>query len=186
MRLSRTLTAGAAVVALASLTGCGGGGEAEAGSGGKSLPKAKDVAAMERFVSQYTTCRDVRTTPPVKEHADSALEFDYVPKGSGAGVKEQAYCKSENGPIALVVVSDMKKFQQAMKANEAAGTEKGASALVGEDFAVVPTSGATTQALKTSGLLIATCHASFISEIPSGYTKRDGGVEGCVMTDYMR
>ncbi|MFG2667346.1 hypothetical protein ACGFY6_24280 [Streptomyces sp. NPDC048387] len=185
MRLSRTLTAGAAVVALASLTGCGGGGEAEAGSGGKSLPKAKDVAAMERFVSQYTTCTDVQTNPPDAGHGSSGTAFEYLPKGAAAGVKEQAYCKSEGGPIALVSISDMKKFQQAMKANEVAGEEKGAGALVGADFAVFTTSGDTTHALKSSGMLIASCHEAFNSKIPSGYIKRDGAVEGCVMTDYM-
>ncbi|MFG3001870.1 hypothetical protein [Streptomyces sp. NPDC048340] len=181
MRLSRTLTAGSVLITLVSLTGCGS-GEAEAGGGGKTLPKAKDVAAMERFVSQYTTCRDLNTNPPEGRHGGTM--FEDVPKGAGAGVKEQVYCKSEGGPIALVAISDMKKFQQALKANDAAGKDAAAAALVGADFAVVPTGGDTTLALKPSGLLIASCSAKFSSKIPSGYTKNEGKVEGCITTDY--
>ncbi|MFF5705203.1 hypothetical protein ACFY7H_22275 [Streptomyces sp. NPDC012794] len=86
--MSRTLTAGTALIALASLTGCGS-EEAEAGSGGKALPKAKDVAAMERFVNQYTTCRALQTNPLEGRHGETLLED--VPKGAGAGVKEQMY-----------------------------------------------------------------------------------------------
>ncbi|MFA7763038.1 hypothetical protein [Streptomyces sp. NRRL S-448] len=183
MRLSRTLTAGAALIALASLTGCAGDGEAAAGSGGKSLPKAKDVAAMERFVNQYTPCTDLETNPPEGRHGGT--EFEDLPKGAGAGVKEQMYCDADRGHIALVAISDMKKFQQALKANDAAGKESDAVALVGVDFAVVPTEGDTARALKSSGLLVASCSAKFNSKIPSGYTKKEGKVEGCITTDYL-
>ncbi|RKT05409.1 hypothetical protein BX286_3405 [Streptomyces sp. 3211.6] len=186
MRLSRTLTAGAAVVALASLTGCGGGGEAEAGSGGKSLPKAKDIAAMERFVSQYTTCKDLQPEAPLAKHSDTRREFANYPKEPGAGVREQAYCEAERGqPIALLGISDMKKFQQALKANADAEKSEAAAALVGADFAVVPTDDDSTRALKSSGLLIASCDAKYNSKIPSGYLKREGAVEGCLLTDYL-
>ncbi|MFG2487641.1 hypothetical protein ACGFSI_33440 [Streptomyces virginiae] len=183
MRLSRTLTAGAALMALASLTGCGGGGEAAAGSGGKSLPKAKDVAAMERFVNQYTPCTDLETNPPEGRHGGT--QFEDVPKGAGAGVKEQMYCDADRGHMALVAISDMKKFQQALKANDTAGKGGDAAALVGVDFAIVPTDGDTMHALKSSGLLLASCSAEFNSEIPSGYTKNKGKVEGCITTDYL-
>ncbi|MEU9713910.1 hypothetical protein [Streptomyces sp. NPDC047976] len=181
MRTSRTLTAGAALIALASLTGCGS-EESEAGGGGKTLPKAKNVAEMERFVSQYTTCRDLETNKPEGRHGETL--FENIPQGTGAGVKEQVYCDSEGGSIALVAVSDMKKFQQALKANEAAGNNGAAMALVGADFAVVPSGGDTTLALKPSGLLIASCNAQFNSKIPSGYKKNEGKVEGCITTDY--
>lgn len=183
MRLSRTLTAGAALMALASLTGCG--GEAVAGSGGKSLPKAKDVAAMERFVSQYTRCGNLKTDATLGKYSETTSQFEDLPKGTGAGVKERAFCIAERGPMALVAISDMKKFQLALKANEAAGKENDAVALVGADFAVVPTDGDTTRALKASGLLTASCSAKYNSQIPSGYTKREGSAEGCVMTDYI-
>ncbi|MFJ5808019.1 hypothetical protein [Streptomyces sp. NPDC093093] len=190
--MSRTLMAGAALIALASLTGCGGDGDAQvdAGigsqpggkdeSGGKSLPKAKDVAAMERFVSQYTVCNDLETDATLGQYSETASEFKDLPKGAEAGVKERAYCKAERAqPIALLTISDMKKFLQALKTDDDAG------ALVGADFAVVPTDDGTTRALASSGLLVASCNADFNSKIPSGYTKRESGVEGCVMTDYV-
>ncbi|MDA5279938.1 hypothetical protein [Streptomyces sp. Isolate_45] len=180
MRLSRTFTAGAALIALASLTACGGDGDTLAGSGGKSLPKAKDVAAMERFVNTYTSCTDLETYAPERKYGGN--EFEDIPKGTEAGVKEKMYCDAETGHIALVAISDMKKFQQALKANDAA--EKQAVVLVGVDFAVVPNAGDTMRALKPSGLLVASCSAKFNSELPSGYTKTDGKVEGCILTDY--
>ncbi|MEV7519493.1 hypothetical protein [Streptomyces sp. NPDC091371] len=182
MRLTRTLTAGAALIALASLTGCGGDGEAVAGGGGKSLPKAKDMAAMERFVNQYTPCTELTKYAPDAQHGGK--QFEDVPKGAGAGVKEQMYCNAERGDMALVAISDMKKFQQALKANDAAGKDGDAVALVGVDFAVVPNANEPSRALKSSGMLVASCSAKLNAEIPSGYLKREGTVEGCIMTDY--
>ncbi|MGW5847860.1 hypothetical protein ACWFQ8_07800 [Streptomyces sp. NPDC055254] len=196
MRLSRTLTAGAALIALASLTGCGGGGDAQVDSGigdqpnvkgpsgGKSLPKAKDVAAMERFVSQYTVCKDLKTDATLGKYSETASAFEDLPKGAEAGVKERAYCEAERGePMALLTISDMQKFLRAAKANEDAG--KDTAAMVGADFAVVPGDGDTLRALKPSGLLVASCNADFNRKIPSGYLKREGTVDGCVLTDYL-
>ncbi|MGE7390860.1 hypothetical protein ACQKM2_35835 [Streptomyces sp. NPDC004126] len=182
MRMPRTLTASAALIALASLTGCGS-EEAETGSGGKTLPKAKDVAAMERFVNQYTECSDLETNAPEERHGGTA--FENVPKGAGAGVKEQVYCDAEKGHMALVSISDMKKFQQALKANAEAGKEGDAIALVGADFAVIPNEGGGLRQLKSSGLLVASCDPTFNSKIPSGYMKRDAKVKGCILTDYL-
>ncbi|MGW6866140.1 hypothetical protein [Streptomyces sp. NPDC054901] len=136
---------------------------------------------MERFVNQYTACTDLETYPPDGQHGGK--EFEDVPKGAEAGVKEQMYCEADRGDIALVAISDMKKFQQALKANDAA--EKQAVLLVGADFAVVPNAGDTARALKPSGLLTVSCSAKFNSEIPSGYTKTEGKVEGCILTDYL-
>ncbi|MEU6313467.1 hypothetical protein [Streptomyces sp. NPDC047014] len=179
MRLTKTLTAAAALIALTALTGCGDGeGALDEGIGGKKLPKAKDVAAMERFVNTYTVCKDLETEATAGEAAKDA--FAKMPAG---GVKERAFCEAERGePIVLLTVSDMKKFQKGLKEKVAAGQYGGA--LVGADFAVVPEATVTTRALKSSGLLILSCMPDFNSKIPSGYTKREGGVEGCVMTDY--
>ncbi|MGW7098407.1 hypothetical protein [Streptomyces sp. NPDC054838] len=195
MRLSKSLTAGAALVALVALTGCGGGSgggdgdgrPADAASGGKpagkSLPKAKDVASMERFVSQYTTCGDLETDATLGQYSETAEKFEGLPKGADAGVKERAYCKGQRGPIAMLAVSDMKRFLLAIKANEAAG--KKTILLVGADFAVVPTGSDDTRAMKPSGLLVASCNAAFNSKLPSGYSKTESAVEGCVTTDYI-
>uniref|UniRef100_A0AAU2JTU7 Lipoprotein n=1 Tax=Streptomyces sp. NBC_00049 TaxID=2903617 RepID=A0AAU2JTU7_9ACTN len=181
MRLSRTLTAGAALVALATLTGCGEDGEAATGTDGKSLPKAKDVAAMVRFVNQYTVCKDLETEAKAGGSAKKA--FAKLPEGSGNGVKERAFCEAERGqPIVMLTVSDMKKFVAGLKAKEDAGED--GVAMVGADFAIVPGDNGTSTALKASGLLIASCKADFNSKIPSGYLKREGLVQGCLMTDY--
>lgn len=181
MRLPQTLSATVAIAAaLTALTACG---TSEETAGGQGLPKAKDVAAMERFVSRYTVCKELRAEKPSAQKNRS--DFEDLPMGAAAGVKERAYCEAERGePIALVAVSDMKKFVQALKANEQAG-KNSTGALVGQDFAVIPTDDDTTRALKTAGLLIASCDPKFNDRIPSGYTKRQGLVDGCVMTDFI-
>ncbi|WP_327254244.1 hypothetical protein [Streptomyces sp. NBC_01244] len=184
MRLFKTLTVTTtALLALTALTACGGDSdEVATGSGGKSLPKANDVASMERFVNQYAVCKDLETEATAGGSAREA--FADLPEGSKGGVKERAFCEAEKGdPIVLMAVSDMKKFVAGLKAKKAEGKE--GMALVGADFAVVPSEAETSTALKSAGLLIASCDADFNSKIPSGYIKREGTVEGCILTDYL-
>ncbi|MFD6877200.1 MULTISPECIES: hypothetical protein [unclassified Streptomyces] len=186
-RLSKSLTAAAALLALASLTACGGEGDTGGLDGigaieGKSnLPKAKDVASMVRFVNEHAVCKDLETEASAGGAARAS--FAKLPEGTAGGVKERAFCEADRGePIVLLVVSDMKKFTQGLKAKKAAGED--GVALVGANFAVVPDDGDTARALTTAGMLLASCDAEFNSKIPSGFTKSKGAVEGCVLTDF--
>ncbi|MFE9564092.1 hypothetical protein ACFYM0_23625 [Streptomyces sp. NPDC006487] len=184
MRLFKTLTVTTtALLALTALTACGGDGdEAATGTGGKSLPKANDVASMERFVNQYAVCKDLETEASAGGAAREA--FADLPEGSKGGVKERAFCEAERGePIVMLAVSDMKKFVAGLKAKKEEG--KDGVALVGADFAVLPSDGETSTALKNAGLIIASCDADYNSKIPSGYFKRESTAEGCIMTDYL-
>ncbi|MEU9031390.1 hypothetical protein AB0D46_28525 [Streptomyces sp. NPDC048383] len=189
-RLSKTLTAAAVLLTLASLTACGGDGDTGGldgiggigGTDGKaSPPKAKDVASMVRFVNEHAVCKDLETEASAGGAARKS--FAKLPEGTAGGVKERAFCEADRGePIVLLVVSDMKKFTQGLKAKKAAGED--GVALVGANFAVVPDDGDTARALTTAGMLLASCDAEFNSKIPSGFTKSKGAVEGCVLTDF--
>lgn len=184
MRLLKTLTVTTtALLALTALTACGGDGDDQVatGSGGKSLPKAKDVASMERFVNQYALCKDLETEATAGGAAKEA--FADLPEGSKGGVKERAFCEAERGePIVMLTVSDMNKFVAGLKAKKDEG--KDGLAMVGADFAIVPSEPETANALKSAGLLIVSCDADFNSKIPSGYIKRESNVDGCLKTDY--
>ncbi|WKV72686.1 hypothetical protein AW27_014820 [Streptomyces sp. PCS3-D2] len=182
MRQTRTLAAAAALVALTALTGCGDGEAQQTGFGGKSLPKAKDVASMVRFINQHTVCKDLETEATAGGFAKSATKK--LPNGAEGGVKERAFCESDQGdPMVLLVISDMKKFEQGLKAKKEAG-EQG-RALVGADFAVVPEDGETVTALTSAGMLIVSCDERLNSKIPSGYSKREASAKGCIRTDYI-
>ncbi|MGW0752989.1 hypothetical protein [Streptomyces sp. NPDC002587] len=181
MRLSRTLTAGAALIAFASLTGCG--GDSDGGSGGKGatddlgLPAAGDIASIEKFVNQHATCSNLRTDDEGKQH------WETLAKDPAWAIKERALCDDgANQRVTLLAISDMAKFQAAnRKASEGGKNNK---ALIGKDFAVVAEGDDTGQALIKAKMLVLTCSGD--DQIPGGFKQHKGLAEGCILTDYNR
>lgn len=193
MRLRSTVAVGAAILALAAVSGCGsdeGGGTGNAGDGyGQSAgsgghlrdaepigpPSAATMADIETFVSQRTTCTDLHV-----KAKDDDDEDDPEAESTGRlwGIKERAVCWDAKGNgVTLMSIDDMKNFQAQAAKRGPAGY------LVGKDFAV--TGGPTTRAdLKDSGLLALLCDPEAQAEIPSGYTKEKGLVDACVLTDF--
>ncbi|WP_405491514.1 hypothetical protein [Streptomyces sp. NBC_00096] len=178
MRLSKSITAGAALVALVALTGCGGGGDK--GSSGPSkddlgLPAAGDMASIEKFINQHAKCTNLR---PVDEEGKGLLEKEA--KDPAWAIKERAVCDDgSRQTITLLSISDMAKFQATNRAG------KKYEALVGKNFAVVPTDDGTVKALMNAKMLTLTCDPDGY-QIPSGYKQHKGLVEGCILTDYNR
>ncbi|PPS82132.1 hypothetical protein [Streptomyces sp. MH60] len=194
MRMRSVVTAGAAVLALTAVSGCGGdegGGEGtaaggggygqSAGSGGRLMdtetegrPSAATMADIEAFVSARTTCTDLHMKD--KDYDD---EDDPEAESTGTlwGIRERAVCwDAKRNGITLMSVDDMKSFQTQARKRGPAGY------LVGEDFVV--TGGPTTRAdLRGSGLLALVCDPE--TRIPSGYTKEKGLVDGCTLTDFI-
>ncbi|MFF3740804.1 hypothetical protein [Streptomyces sp. NPDC002566] len=185
MRTQRALTAGAALIALTGVAGCGGGdddGGASTGddrSSASGLPKAADLASVASYLNEYTSCQDLT----------AGAKYDAGHQGDGRAwgtdeaadpswaIKERGVCTDRAGrPVVLLVVSDMTKFQTAVK-------KDGSEFLVGEDFAVVPVGDETVRSLQGSGLRFLTCDADFSA--PSGAEKKPGLVDGCVLTDHL-
>ncbi|WP_329206550.1 hypothetical protein OG893_19535 [Streptomyces sp. NBC_01696] len=193
MRLRCMVAAGAAVLALAAVSGCGGSAEGggvpadgdgqSAGSGGRLMdggtdghrPQAATMADIETFVSQRTTCTDLHMEDKDSEHEDDP---EAVGVGKLWGIKERGVCWGDdrNG-VTLMSVDDMKSFQTQAKKHEQDGWY-----LLGEDFVV--TGGSTTRGdLKGSGILAFVCDPE--DPIPSGYKKEKALVDGCTLTDFI-
>ncbi|WP_329412080.1 hypothetical protein OG802_19080 [Streptomyces sp. NBC_00704] len=193
MRIKRALAIGATLVALTAAAGCGSDDDAEKADGKSSatgtpggseggadsgLPKAADLASIAYYVNKYTPCLDLQTG----DEYDADHDGDKAAWGADEaadpswGVKERGVCSDESGdPIALLSVADMKKFQTAAKADNE-------RLVVGEDFAVVAVGSRAAQGLQKSGLKFLTCDPAFSA--PSGFEKRPGLVDGCVLSDY--
>ncbi|MCX4527024.1 MULTISPECIES: hypothetical protein [unclassified Streptomyces] len=176
MRLPKALTTAAtAVVALTALTGCG----SDAKDDGLGLPSAGDLASVEKFVNQHAQCNNLRTK---KAEGTEGILTDEA-KDPAWAIKERGVCNDADGDIVtLLAISDMAKFQAAN--HKAAQDGKVVNVLAGKDFAVVAVGGDSGKKLMDAGLLLLTCASNY--EIPSGYKKHGGLVEGCVLTDYRR
>lgn len=113
------------------------------------------------------------------EDRDSDHEDDPEAESAGKlwGIKERAVCwDAKRMGVTLMSVDDMKSFQTQARRQSADWY------LLGEDFAV--TGGpATTADLRGSGLLALVCDPE--TQIPSGYTKEKGLVDGCTLTDFI-
>ncbi|MFE6979581.1 hypothetical protein [Streptomyces griseus] len=152
-----------------------------AGSGGRLIdpdrdgpPSAPTMAAIEMFVTQYTTCTGL--VMQEKDYEDS--DFGY-PEEVGAtwGIRERAICFNDTrSSVRLMAIDDMKKFQTQAK-------KSGSEFLVGKDFAVANGTSETRSDLRTSGLLMLACDPD--EPIPSGYKQEKSLVDGCTLTDFI-
>ncbi|MDR6976421.1 hypothetical protein J2X68_003112 [Streptomyces sp. 3330] len=199
MRLSRSLAIGAAALALlATLSGCGSdsesgsqsstgadsvvGSDADSADGSGQattggLPQASDTAAVASYLNRYTPCQDVTTGDEYDTGNDGDAWGTDESEDPAWGIEERAVCADgSGGPIALLTVSDMKKFQTAAKAS-------GDEFLVGEDFAVVPVGDEAIRDLQQSDLRFLSCDADLT--VPSGFEKEPALVDGCVLTNYV-
>lgn len=199
VRMSRSLATGAAALTLlAALSGCG--SDSESGSGSKTgadsvfgsdadsdggsgqtttdgLPQASDTASIASYLNRYTSCQDVATGDEYDGGNDGDAWGTDESEDPAWGIEERAVCTDDSGgPIALLTVPDMKKFQTAAKAS-------GDEFLVGEDFAVVPVGDEAIRGLQQSELRFLTCDAGLA--VPSGFDKEPALVDGCVLTNYV-
>ncbi|MET7605105.1 hypothetical protein ABZS96_21755 [Streptomyces avermitilis] len=191
MRFHRAVVSGAvALAALTALTGCGGhdsdgdgksGGSTDQGTSQQAgLPKASDMASIAYYLNKYASCLDLTTG----EEYDASDEVEKNPAwgedeaaDASWGIKERAVCTDKySDAIALLTVPDMKKFQTAAK------KDGYADFLIGQDFAIVPVDRRTIEELKASDLRYLTCDPD--TRFPSGFEKKAGLVDGCVLSDY--
>ncbi|WP_256919603.1 hypothetical protein [Streptomyces hilarionis] len=202
MRLGTALTIGFTLVALTAVGACGSsedGGDSATSSTAATgttpadasgqpdasgpagddggLPKASDTAAIADYLSRYTQCQSPATGDEYDNgHDGDAWGTDESDDPAWA-IQERAVCTDgSERPIALLSVSDMRKFQAAAKAS-------GDRFLVGEDFAVVPVGDETIRSLQRSGLRFLACDPDLA--VPSGFEKTPALVDGCALTDYV-
>ncbi|MER6997525.1 hypothetical protein [Streptomyces sp. NPDC000410] len=167
MRIQRAITLGAALTALLTVSGCG------SDSATENLPSAGDMAAIEKFVNQYTGCQGLELDPEDEDEESTGKEW---------GIKERAECESGDGDdIVLLSIDNMQQFQN--KTKEVSAEANDLAYLIGQDFALRPEDGDAVQALKPAGLLLFTCDKDF--KVPSGYKNEKAMAEGCLMTDYI-
>ncbi|MFD8145097.1 hypothetical protein [Streptomyces sp. NPDC059708] len=177
MRLTRTLTAVTAAVALTALTGCG--GEADGGPlAALGLPKADDIGGIEKVINKGGTCRELKVD-------DIAPDVDQRVKDPSFAVKQTASCKDERGKRAtLLLLSDMKKFQEANKKTLEADPAFNTVYLVGQNFAVVPGGDDGAGGLRKAGLFTMSCDPKHRSSVPGSSRISEELVKGCFVTDY--
>ncbi|WP_200307834.1 hypothetical protein [Streptomyces adelaidensis] len=193
MRLEQALAIGATLVALTSVTACGGDDGTEGRNGGNggantadateqadksTLPEAADMASIARFVKQYTSCESLRTGDDYDaNHTGSNNSWGTEESADPSwGIRERAVCTDASGhPITLLSVHDMKSFQNSAK-------QAGWSFTVGSDFALILVGDEAYQAIQQSGVKKLICEPDFAP--PSGFTKEPAAVDGCVLSDY--
>ncbi len=157
--------------------GDAGAGDSTGQSTADGLPKASDTASIAEYLNQYTPCQDVTTGDEYDADNDGEAWGTDESEDPIWGIEERAVCADgAGGPIALLSVSDMTKFQAAAKLN-------GDEFLVGEDFAVVPVGDEAIRGLQQSGLRFLACDADLT--VPSGFEKEPALVDGCVLTNYV-
>ncbi|MER6217326.1 hypothetical protein ABT213_25160 [Streptomyces sp. NPDC001674] len=163
-----------AAVALGALTGCG------SDSGPlSSLPKADDMAALEKLVNAHSTCRELQAGAQHLGEKDAQKVKD-----PAFAVKEAATCKGADGDkVKLFLVADMKKFQEANKKAQDSDEGFDSAYVIGQNFAVVPGSD-NAKDFKSSGFAMMSCNPAHKARIPSGYKVDEPLVKGCIVTDY--
>ncbi|WP_411084027.1 hypothetical protein [Streptomyces sp. cmx-18-6] len=190
MRLPKHLATAAALIAVTTLSGCG--GDSSGPMDDLGLPAADDMASVASIVNEHAVCKKLSkgTQGPSEPSNSVSDQWDpaYLSEETANpdwAIKERALCKDDNGrQITLLTISDMTKFQTATSKAQANGDEK--DFLVGQNFAVVPTADDTVRPLMTGGgLFITSCDPDNKSDIPSGYKIHDGLAKGCFMTDYI-
>ncbi|MEV0976158.1 hypothetical protein [Streptomyces sp. NPDC049915] len=156
--------------------GAGGEGATEQGFGG-DLSEASDMDTLSRYIDVFTSCKDV--VPGAEYDAGHGAEDTAWGTQEAAdpswGIKERAVCKDFRHPIALLLVSDMRKFQTAAKKNNDLSA-------IGRNYAVVPVGDDQIEALSPSGLAFLTCDPDFSP--PSGHRTEKALVDGCVLSGY--
>ncbi|MFG2298350.1 hypothetical protein [Streptomyces sp. NPDC048603] len=148
-----------------------------------NLPRAGMVMAAGEYVARFTTCRTYSIDPSDERYYPMDAEFD-----ADWGVQFRGTCDDAAGDwIRVFKTSDMKRFQEAyradiaqrMKTDPKAGIRGGFA--VGRDFAVIAPSERTIRELSASHLLILNCNPTYR---PTGDTRTAPAlVDGCVLTD---
>ncbi len=161
MRFHRSLATVGTLLALASVSACGG------------LPSAGSSQEAGELLQSALGCEGIDIASPREVQQVRAMGLTGV---NGGGECEDP--AGGDGDVNFLTVEDMEAFQTAVKADE----DEQDDLMVGDDFAVDPSSDDQRRSLLDAGLLFLNCTPNFTA--PEGSTADDGAVEGCTTTDY--
>ncbi|TJZ52091.1 hypothetical protein FCH28_19840 [Streptomyces piniterrae] len=146
---------------MASVSACGG------------LPSAGSPEDAGRFLVSALGCGNVDIATPQEVQQVQSMGMKGV---NGGG--ECEHPEGDDGDPDFLTIEDMEAFQTAVKADE----DEQDDLMVGDDFAIDPSSDDQRRALLKAGLMFLNCTPNF--KAPEGSTTEDGEVEGCFTTDY--
>ncbi|MFJ9415675.1 hypothetical protein ACIRPT_16090 [Streptomyces sp. NPDC101227] len=163
MRFHRTLAIAGTVFALASVAACG------------SLPSAGSAEEAGNFLKSTLSCDGIDFASP--------REVQQVQAMGMSGVNGGGQCDDPaggGGDVDSLTVEDMEAFQTAVKGNE----DEQDDLMIGDDFAVDPSSDDQRRQLLKAGLMFLNCSPDF--KVPMGSASDEGEAEGCVTTDFSK
>lgn len=160
MRFARILATAGTVVALASVSACG-------------LPSAGSPQEAGDFLKSALHCESIDIASPPEVQRVEAMGMTGI---NGGGECEDP--AGDDGDVDFLTIEDMEAFQTAVKGDDDEQDEL----MIGDDFAVDPSSDDQRQQLLKAGLLFLNCTPDF--KAPPGKTADDGEIEGCSTTDY--
>ncbi|MGP8301166.1 hypothetical protein ACTPOK_25215 [Streptomyces inhibens] len=161
MRHHRTLAIVGTFFALASVSACG------------SLPSAGSPQEAGNFLTGTLGCERIDFATPREVQRVQAMGMRGI--NGGGECDEPA---AGDGDADFLTIEDMEAFQTAVKADKSEQDDL----MIGDDFAVDPSSDDQRRQLLNAGMLFLNCTPDF--KAPSGSTVEDGEVEGCATTDY--
>ncbi|QZY19112.1 hypothetical protein [Streptomyces decoyicus] len=138
-----------------------------------SLPSAGSPQEAGDFLKSALSCESVDIASP--------REVQQVEAMGMTGINGGGECQNpagDDGDPDFLTIEDMEAFQTAVKGDE----DEQDDLMIGDDFAVDPSSDDQRRQLLKAGLLFLNCTSDF--KAPSGHTAEEGAVEGCATTDY--
>ncbi len=162
MRFHRTLAIVGTVVALASVSACG-------------LPSADSPQGAGEFLKSALGCKVVDIASPHEVQQVEAMGMTGI---NGGGECDDP--ADGGGDVDFLTVEDMEAFQTAIKGDE----DEQDDLMIGDDFAVDPSSDDQRHQLLKAGLLFLNCASDF--KAPDGVSVDEGEIDGCVTTEYSK
>lgn len=160
MRFHRILATVGTVCALASVSACG-------------LPSAGSPQEAGDFLQSSLHCESIDIASPPEVQRVEAMGMTGI---NGGGECEDP--ADGGGDVDFLTIEDMEAFQTAVRGDK----DEQDDLMIGDDFAVDPSSDDQRRQLLKSGLLFLNCTPDF--KAPSGSSADDGEVDGCATTDY--
>ncbi|MEV0372286.1 hypothetical protein AB0I10_21050 [Streptomyces sp. NPDC050636] len=137
------------------------------------LPSADSPQGAGDFLTSTLSCESVDIASPQEVQQVEAMGMTGI---NGGGECEDP--AGGDGDVDFITVEDMEAFQTAVKGDE----DEQDDLMIGDDFAVDPSSDDQRRQLLKAGLRFLNCTPDF--KVPAGRVAEDGEVEGCSTTDY--